>query len=655
MKTYYIPTSTLNFNAILSTESISPRTFYGLREFGIKHWTPTDENNIDDVILLYEDAKSFSRDDSEQEDHPMLIAITTEETFPPYSNGICYSDHTIYIDPWHTRFIFFLEEHKRVALSMSDSVLDVKLLPLYNKQIVVQHFSDEYKKVNLTGNKGLSLKGKDAEINKDNNINKLKGMLYGYYIGAYLSFSPKVLKDLIAFKTVHNYLANCISNKENCNIQISDIEFYEQRIANSPANHKLLNTKDSEIVIQNGDIIALKAIKDKNIVELFNQWVKQVFFKPQYGKSIIPSRENILYDIIQITNTTADKQIAEQANKYLQDLQDYFDGICVKKMSFNDGLLSALSLVLLAGENWEKLLQVMQLNNLYDYRLAFAIYGCICGFADLYRTFTDYLLDCKDKDYVSDVYQEFYGQLFGKQIDTKTILSIPSKINAEPQEAIESGKQSTEVIDAKYKPIIDFLEAKSPELKERFVQRIAKIPNFSTPDEEYKFFLDLYDKLECKLWNKQLKKKEWKGVIEFLKPLNETRQKPKKEKLETQATKKIPKYSQSSLFPPRFYNDPEAFKHIEDLIPSADKKTIRDDIVWFQDDYNKERINDNNGKNKQGRYAENPTDNASVIENYKRFCLENRETLNPKLDWKKNIYRKVDIDAIIGRLKEIYK
>lgn len=316
MKTYYIPTSTLNFNAILSTESISPKAFYALREFGIKHWTPTDENNIDDVILLYEDAKSFSRDDSEQEDHPMLVALTTEETFPLYSDGIFYSDHTIYVDPWHTRFIFFSEEHKRVALSMSDSVLDVKLLPLYNKQMEVQPFPIGYSKVSIEGNKDLSLQNKETEISKDNNINKLKGMLYGYYIGAYLSFSPEVLQDLMAFKTVHNYLANCISNGENCHIQIPDIEFYEQRIANSPENHKSLDTKESEIVIQNGDIIALKAIKDKNIVGLFNQWVKQVFFKPQYGKSIIPSRENILHDIIQVTNTNADKQIAEQANKY---------------------------------------------------------------------------------------------------------------------------------------------------------------------------------------------------------------------------------------------------------------------------------------------------------------------------------------------------
>lgn len=241
-------------------------------------------------------------------------------------------------------------------------------------------------------------------------------------------------------------------------------------------------------------------------------------------------------------------------------------------MSFNEGLLSSLSLVLRAGESWEKLLQEMQLNNLYDYRLAFAIYGCICGFADLYRTFTDYLLDCKDKDYVSDVYQEFYGQLFGKPIDTKTGFSIPSKINAESQEAIESSKQSTEVINAKYKPIIVFLETKSQELKERFVQVIANIPNFSTQDEEYGFFSDLYGKLECKLWNKQLKKKDWKEVIEFLKPLNETKQKQKKEKSQTKATKKIPESSQSTLFPPCFYNDPQAFKHIENLIPSADKK-----------------------------------------------------------------------------------
>lgn len=41
----YIPTTTLNFDNILSSESISPKAFYEKRGFGYKTWETVDENN----------------------------------------------------------------------------------------------------------------------------------------------------------------------------------------------------------------------------------------------------------------------------------------------------------------------------------------------------------------------------------------------------------------------------------------------------------------------------------------------------------------------------------------------------------------------------------------------------------------------------------
>jgi len=131
MKTYYIPTSTLNFTNVLSTESISPAAFYSMRTFGVKGWTSVEENPMGDVILLYDRAKSFSRGDSEQEDHPMLIAIQTDEQFPLYTEGIYFSAHTLYLDPWHTSFIFFTDNDIRSALSQSELYLEQKTLSLY--------------------------------------------------------------------------------------------------------------------------------------------------------------------------------------------------------------------------------------------------------------------------------------------------------------------------------------------------------------------------------------------------------------------------------------------------------------------------------------------------------------------------------------------
>ena len=43
MKKLYIPTSTLNFNNILSSESISPKAFYAIRGFGYSRWQEVEE------------------------------------------------------------------------------------------------------------------------------------------------------------------------------------------------------------------------------------------------------------------------------------------------------------------------------------------------------------------------------------------------------------------------------------------------------------------------------------------------------------------------------------------------------------------------------------------------------------------------------------
>ena len=49
----YIPTSTLNFNNIMSSESISPVSFYDKRKYGYKRFEKVEPNNFDNIIILY--------------------------------------------------------------------------------------------------------------------------------------------------------------------------------------------------------------------------------------------------------------------------------------------------------------------------------------------------------------------------------------------------------------------------------------------------------------------------------------------------------------------------------------------------------------------------------------------------------------------------
>ena len=77
MEKRYIPTTSLNFNNVLSSESISPKAFYQKRGFGYIRWFSIPENDIDNVILLYKSLSSFVRKKGDMEDHPLLIEVTS--------------------------------------------------------------------------------------------------------------------------------------------------------------------------------------------------------------------------------------------------------------------------------------------------------------------------------------------------------------------------------------------------------------------------------------------------------------------------------------------------------------------------------------------------------------------------------------------------
>lgn len=108
---YYIPTAILNIGNLLSSDSISPESFYKNRGFGNPHWYDVEENNMPNVILLYKHPFRFCRPQSELEDRPVLITIESSEEFIFVNDEVVACDHTIYFD-WNTEFIFSVKQIK---------------------------------------------------------------------------------------------------------------------------------------------------------------------------------------------------------------------------------------------------------------------------------------------------------------------------------------------------------------------------------------------------------------------------------------------------------------------------------------------------------------------------------------------------------------
>ena len=115
---YYIPTSTLNISNILSSGSISPYSYYGKREFGIKTFEPIKEcEKFKDHIILFKKYPLFSII-SDKESYPMCIEIEIPDNLVTQSNisDVYYACNTIYLSPSKISFIFDNEEFLNKSL-----------------------------------------------------------------------------------------------------------------------------------------------------------------------------------------------------------------------------------------------------------------------------------------------------------------------------------------------------------------------------------------------------------------------------------------------------------------------------------------------------------------------------------------------------------
>ena len=486
MKKYYIPTSSLNFNNILSTESVSPKSFYVCRRFGYDRWTSIPENSSDFVITLYDYPGSFVRTQTEIEDHPLLIEYSTDEEFERVGNGVYVCDHTLYLNPAIARFIFFTDQDKTVALSLTESSLETKLVSVYKQRISVETFE---KKLAPIGIHEFDKVNEDA-VAIDRQINRMKGLLYGYYVGASISATSEHVKELGAYLVIQNIFAAIVSsanrmptetqrlqlsqafaalnrfdplynellaferdasrvdqlyallskfgkdisphneaelvmslknnNTNNCygirwikeRIQYVQNEMIKDRVYLSPDKEEILII-DGKLKRVNNDVIA-----DELMQKLFIAWVNDVFVRPEFNGKVSACKSD-LADAL----TFKAKDVLGGAwvdgnyvRHYLNAIRKHIIGKNEFSEAWRDDLLSAVAAVLSKGDDWDVLLRFMQSKGLTDYRLAFAIYGELNGFANLTRDFTDVILGGQNKERRA-MYQEFYGQLLGQSID----------------------------------------------------------------------------------------------------------------------------------------------------------------------------------------------------------------------------------------------
>lgn len=211
----YIPTSTLNFNSIMASESISPAGFYPVRGFGYKRFQKVTPNNLENRIILYDKYPDFEVNDKELENYPLIIEIETktinDDIIKEYKDGIYYSEQTIYFNPFTTKFFFREEREKRSTLSKAEPSIEAKMVPLYKKYFLikeenVENFDWKPSKIADTNSNF------DMHISKDRRVNKLKGILYAYLFGSNKSLPDEIVSLKKSAKELRNILSAIVSS-----------------------------------------------------------------------------------------------------------------------------------------------------------------------------------------------------------------------------------------------------------------------------------------------------------------------------------------------------------------------------------------------------------------------------------------------------------
>lgn len=482
----YIPTSTLNFNNILSTESLSPQAFYGERGFGYRRWTPVPENRLANSITLYERPFRFTRPASDVEDHPMWVEIEVDEAFPTVADGVRLADRTIYFSPWRTRFLFLTEADLRTTWSLAQQSLETKLTPLYAQHMAVRTDLDASAPVNPPKD-DMPL---NAEaIDGDRRINRMKGLLYGYYLGALLSEPAAVANKRRQLRDLRNgftalWSASALNQtgikalrketqkffdylwKEK--LTLPDVfnawweDEWERLDLRAAGERRLLPTRDEEIVVADGRLakIAPTVLPNERENKLLLTWANEVLTCPEYAGEPSTFRA-ALSDAL----TAAARDLlgtdweASPLRTQLNAMRRLVRNEA-NNFRWTDTLTTAAAAVLLWGNDWEHLRTNLRERGTTDFRLALALYGELTGFANLTRDLTDHLFELKDRTYVADVYKEIYGELLGTAAD------LP---NAALKNPIAAPKNPGTALAHRTKPYPGFL------ILTKFIQQVLDI------------------------------------------------------------------------------------------------------------------------------------------------------------------------------------
>lgn len=209
----YIPTTTLNIDNILSTECIAPLAFYKERDYGYKQFYKIACMPYLNVQLFFSKIPHFETNDFEHHTFPLVIELTVSDNKCKFKHiedidgiKVFQTDDIVRLTPYNTRVLFFNPTALNSArLCCSDSLTN-KLGDRYSFNLCHSEFDlvPLIEKVRVDD----VCTGFNDKVLQDNRLNKVKGFIFGYYLGVSKSLSANSAKLLKIQKRIYDIVAS---------------------------------------------------------------------------------------------------------------------------------------------------------------------------------------------------------------------------------------------------------------------------------------------------------------------------------------------------------------------------------------------------------------------------------------------------------------
>jgi|GEM_PF-2987396 len=402
MKYLYLPTTTLNFNNILSTGSVSPATVYTARKFGYNKLETVPANPFKNVLLLYRRYPFFSIMDADRDNFPLVIRIRADRLIDMDHDirDICAYDKTIYLDPATTEFFFATPEAKKITLIKAEPSLTTKLVGLYQSQLQVVDFEqvdsfnwsrDMLDKI-CDGPSEAALRSCESDMR----INRLKGFVCGYIFGAYKSLDGKVARFRSVIKEQRNEISAMLNdpsrgNQEKFRHALESCTILDELWSKEGFGRRRFEPeKGDRIVNDRGQIAALEYRHESDmqssllLIKLFNTNCLPSDFSGQLDES----RFNVAMDGAKaIKNLMGNEWEGSSTQAYINDLLNNIkSGSPFDFNSSNSLTLKSFAAFVLKGDDLDKLETFLVDQGIGDFRFAFALWGAMFGFSKIPKT-----------------------------------------------------------------------------------------------------------------------------------------------------------------------------------------------------------------------------------------------------------------------------